>query len=72
MKKKFLAVYSWLSKYGNGFGNCDFTCNYDYPTMESIRDMERQIREGNGFSQVAVLNIIKLADEEDKESEDTE
>lgn len=71
MKKKFLAVYSWLGKKGHGFGNIDFICNYDYPTMESIRDMERQIREKNKLEKVVVLNIIKLADEEE-ESEDTE
>lgn len=67
MKKKFLAVYSWSGKHGHGWGNIDFTCNYDYPTMESIRDMERQIRVKNKLENVAVLNIIKLADDEESE-----
>lgn len=67
MKKKFLAVYSWSAKYEKGLGNVDFTCNCDYPTMESIRDMERQIRENNNLEKVAVLNIIKLADDEESE-----
>lgn len=69
MKKKFLAVYQWVGNQGYGFGNIDFTCNYDHPTIESIRDAEKQIKEKIGYSSVVLLNIIRLADE-DEESED--
>ena len=67
--RKFLVVYSYLSKYGLGYGNIDFTCNYDVPTMKNIREMERQIREKFYFDNVVILNIIELNNEE---SEDTE
>lgn len=69
--KRILAVYSWMSKHGNGFGNVDVSCNWDVPSMESIREIERQIRESYCFDNVVILNIIKLADKEE-ESEDTE
>ena len=71
MKKQILVVYSWLSKYGNGFGNVDASCDWDVPSMENIREMERQICENYSFDNVVILNIIKLADKEE-ESEDTE
>lgn len=71
MKKQILVVYSWLSKHGKGFGNVDVSCNWDVPSMEDIREIERQIRENYCFDNVVILNIIKLADKEEK-SEDTE
>ena len=72
MKKQILVVYHWLSKYGNGFGNVDFSCDYDVPSIENIREMERQICETYSFDNVVVLNIIELGNEEDREIEDTE
>lgn len=71
MKNKFLAVYHWLSKYGQGFGNVDFTCVGNTPTIEVIREIERQIREANCFNNVVILNIIMLAYNKDFESEGT-
>jgi hypothetical protein len=62
--RKILVVYSYTSKYGHGNGNVDFTINYDIPTIENIRDMERQIRESCGFDNVVVLNIIPLGESE--------
>jgi hypothetical protein len=64
--KTILVVYSYASKYGHGFGNVDFTCNYDVPKIENIREMEKQIRESCNVDNVAILNIIELG------SEDTE
>lgn len=64
--KAFLVVYFYSVRGEQGYGNINFTCNYDTPTIESIRDTEKQIREANHFDGVVILNIIKL------ESEDTE
>lgn len=72
MKRKILVVYYWMSKHGNGFGNVDFTTNWGTPYIESIRDIERQLREMYGFDGVVVLNIIDLGVEEECESEDAE
>ena len=66
MKKQILVVYSWDSKYGNGFGSVNFTVGYDVPSIKDIREMERQIREANGFDAVAVLNIIDLRESEER------
>jgi hypothetical protein len=65
--KQILVVYSWISKYGNGFGNVDASCNWDVPSLENIRDIERQIRENYSFDNVVVLNIINLADKQSEE-----
>ena len=64
--KTILVVYSYSSKRGGGFGNVVFTCDYDVPNLQNIREMEEQIRESCNFDSVVVLNIIELG------SEDTE
>ena len=61
--RKILVVYHWLHKYGNGYGNVDFTVDYDVPSIENIREMERQICETYKFKNVVILNIINLESE---------
>ena len=68
MKKQILVVYSYMSKYGSGFGNVDCSCSSDVLSLEGIREIERQIREKYCFDNVVVVNIIDLGEE----SEDTE
>ena len=65
MKRKILVVYQWMHKTGNGIGNVDVTINYNVPTIESIREIERQICELYGFAKVVVINIIELGESED-------
>lgn len=66
--KQILVVYSYASKYGHGFGNVDFSFDGNIPTINAIREIERQISEKYCLGNVVVLNIIELAEE----SEDTE
>ena len=66
MMKQFLIVYSWISTYGSGFGNVECSCNYDVPRIEDLREIERQIREANNFSNVCILNIIRLEDKQEE------
>lgn len=65
--RKILVVYIYLTKHGLGYGNIDFTVNYDVPTLESIREIERQICESYCFDKVVVTNIINLCESEDTE-----
>lgn len=69
MNKKILVVYSWLSKYGHGFGNVDCDISHLPPTINDIREIERQMREANAYDQVAVINIIDLESEEETDEQ---
>lgn len=69
MNKKILAVYSWVSNQENGLGNVICTVGFDVPSIENIREIERQIREANGFCAVVVLNIIDLRESEEDTDE---
>ena len=62
--RNILIVYYWVSKKGNGYGSTTADVNFDTPTFEAIRDMERQLCNTFNYSQVAIINIINLADAE--------
>ena len=62
--RKILVIYTYMSKKEYGWGSIDFTCDYDVPTIENIREMEQQIREKFNYNSVAILNIIKLKNED--------
>mgnify|MGYP003530612092 CR=1 FL=1 len=60
IQNQVLVVYSWERKRKSGFGSVDFTVDGDIPTIDSIRDMEKQICEKYKFKNVIILNIIEL------------
>jgi predicted RNase H-related nuclease YkuK (DUF458 family) len=66
--KSILVVYAFEHEHQMGYGNIDFTVNYDVPRISSIREMERQICEKFKFDHAVIMNVIKL----DEEIEDTE
>ena len=67
MKKQILVVYKWKNETGSGFGNVNFTVDFNVPTIEDIREIERQICKSYYFDNVVVLNIIELGESEDTE-----
>lgn len=60
IQNQVLVVYSWERKRRSGLGSVNFTVNGDIPTIDSIRDMEKQICEKYEFKNVVILNIIQL------------
>lgn len=56
---KCLLVYA----HGSGFGNIDCTFEKYPPTIDDIRNAEKQIKNVRGFSEMPrILNIIELSE----------
>lgn len=59
MARNFMVSYHFVKgKTHQGFGNVDVTM--PDVSMESIREVEKLIREQNGWTGVAILNVIEL------------
>ena len=49
--------------HGSGFGNIDCTFEKYPPTIDDIRNAEKQIKNVHGFSEMPrILNIIELSE----------
>lgn len=56
---KCLLVYA----HSNGFGNIDCEFEKNPPTLDNIREAEKQIKRKNNFSEMPrIVNIIELSD----------
>lgn len=67
---KILVVYYWLSKYGNGYGNSEIAHNSKTLNIDTIREIERKIRETHCYDNVVIINIINLESEDSNEEAD--
>lgn len=64
---KRLVVFSFINKGITAIANVCLTIDHIPLTMTEIRKLENQIESELDFKGVAIINIIPLADEEEKE-----
>lgn len=59
MSRNFMVSYHFVKDQSiHGFGNVEVTM--PNLSMESIREVEQLIRENNGWTGMAILNVIEL------------
>lgn len=58
--KPYLIVYYWKNKLSSGLGNVDGGCAEGALSVDTVREMERRIRETNGYDNVVILNLIPM------------